>query len=80
MVDVEERRMKVGDTFPDIETVLLRIVEAINISDSSDATINRGDNQRVFASGTNFSICVLYNQNSGWRVDKYSIVKEKIRR
>jgi hypothetical protein len=77
MVDVEERRMKVGDTFPDKETVSLRIVEEINISDSSDATINRSDNQRVFASGTNFSISVLFNQNSGWRVDKYSIVKEK---
>jgi hypothetical protein len=59
MVDVEERRMKVGDTFPDKETVSLRIVEEINISDSSDATINRSDNQRVFASGTNFTICDL---------------------
>ena len=46
MVDVEERRMKVGDTFPDKETVSLRIVEEINISDSSDATINRSDNHR----------------------------------
>ena len=36
MVDVEERRMKVGNTFPDKETVSLRIVEEINISDSSD--------------------------------------------
>ena len=78
MVDVEERRMKVGDTFPDKETVSLRIVEEINISDSSDATINRSDNRRMFASGTNFTICVLYNLHYGWRVDKCSIVKEKV--
>ena len=31
----------------------------------------------MFSSGTDFTICVLYNQNSGWRVDKCSIVKEK---
>jgi hypothetical protein len=78
MVDVEERRMKVGDTFPDKETVSLRVVEEINISDSSDATFNRSDSQRVLASGTGFLINVLFNLKSGWRVDKYSIEKVEV--
>jgi len=41
--------MKVGNTVPDKETVSLRIVEEMNISDSSDATINRSDNQRMLS-------------------------------
>ena len=81
MTQVEESPVRVGHTYPNKETVLIRIAEEANLSGCM-ISIGRSCSKRVIATGARdnhkFFIKVMYSNASSWKVEVCDTYPEPI--